>query len=162
MNSKTIEIKTPGIQPLTFFLIVWTLFLWVMVVVLLFGMIGRPSEIESLWFLWLVMIGIGTLTSNHIIWEMVGKVRVKINSDSIHLINVNNLFKNEVYIPIHDFNRIVYSEDPTNMPGRFWGFTKGNIVLHHKNGHRRFGKDLSKRDSLLYINRIESAIEHYA
>ena len=155
METTTIDIKVPGIGPTTVFLAVWTLLLWVMVGVLLINMIGRPSEIDSLWFLWLVMIGIGILTGNHIIWESIGKVRIKISSDRIHIVNLNSIFKKEVNIPIKDFRRIEFRKEEKFAPLNFWGFTNGDILLKFKNGQRRFGKDLNKKDSLEIIHRLQ-------
>lgn len=162
MKPTTIEIKVPGFGPTTIFLTIWTILLWIMVGVLLIGMIGKPSEIDSLWFLWLVMIGFGILTGNHIIWEAIGKVRITISSDRIHLKNVNNLFKKEVNIPIDDFRRVEFRKEEKFAPLDFWGFTQGDILLKFKNGQRRFGKDLNKRESLKTINLLEKEIKNYA
>lgn len=158
MENKTIEIKTKGMGPMTLFLSFWTIGCWIMVGVLLIGMIGRPSEIKSLWFLWLVMIGFGLFMGNHIIWEVFGRVRITINPERLTLININSLFKNEVDIPLTDFNRLAYHEEDTFGAGRTFGFTSGNIILHYRNGQRRFGKDLNKRESYLIIRRIENEI----
>jgi hypothetical protein len=162
MKTKTIKIKTKGMGPFTLFLGLGSIVLWIVVVVLLVGMIGRPSEIKSLWFAWLAMIGIGLLTSNHIVWEIFGSVQITIESDRLNLININSLFKNEVDIPLTDFNRLTYHEEDTFGTGGIFGFSSGNIILDYNNGQRRFGKDLSKRESLKTINRIEKEIKNYA
>ena len=162
MENTTIDIRTKGMGPMTLFLGLWTIGLWIMVGVLLIGMIGRPSEISSLWFVWLVMIGFCLLVSNHIIWEVFGKIKITIGPDRMNLINVNNMFKNELDIPLKDFNRLAYHEEDTFGTGGIFGFSSGNIILHYKNGQRRFGKDLSKRESLLTIKQIEKEINNYA
>lgn len=161
MKTKTIKIKTKGMGPLTLFLGLWSIVLWIMVVVLLVGMIGRPSEIKSLWFAWLAMIGIGLLTSNHIVWEIFESVKITIGPDRLNLININSLFKNEVDIPLTDFNRLAYHEEDTFGTGGVFGFSSGNIILHYKNGQKRFGKDLSKRESYLSIRQIENEMKNY-
>lgn len=162
MKPTTIEIKVPGFGLTTIILTIWTILLWIMVGVLLIGMIGKPSEIDSLWFLWLVMIGIGILTGNHIIWEAIGKLRITISQDRIYLTNVNNIFKKRVDIPLEDFRRLEFRKEEKFAPLDLWGFTQGDILLKFKNGQRRFGKDLSKRESLKTINRLETEIKNYA
>mgnify|MGYP005845026483 CR=1 FL=1 len=162
MKSTTIDIKVPGLGPTTVILAVLTIMLWIMVGVLLINMIGRPSEIDNLWFLWLVMIGMGILTGNHIIWEATGKVRIKISSNRIHIVNLNNIFKEKVNIPIEDFRRIEFRKEEKFVPLSFWGFTNGDILLKFKNGQRRFGKDLNKKDSLDIIHRLQKEIKTYS
>lgn len=161
MKPTIIEIKIPGFGPSTLFLTIWTVLLWIMVGVLLLGMIGNPSEIESLWFMWVVMIGMGLLTGNHIIWEAIGKVRITISTDRIQIRNVNNLFKKEIDIPIDDFRRMEFRKEKKFAPLDTWGFTSGDILFKYKNGQRRFGKDLSRRESLSTIDRIEKEIKNY-
>lgn len=130
-----------------------------MVGVLLVGMIASPSEIESLWFLWLVMIGVGIGMGNHVYWEMFGRIRITIGPERLQLINVSNLSKHEVNIPLDDFRRLAYHEEDTFGTGRLYGFTSGNIILHYKNGQRRFGKGLTKRESFAIMRQIENEIK---
>lgn len=161
MKPTTIEIKIPGFGPTTLSLTIWTLLLWIMVGVLLIGMIGQPSEIDSLWLLWLIMIGIGSLTGNYIIWEATGKVQITISQDGIFLANVNNIFKKRVNITLKDFRRLEFRKEEKFGPLDFWGFTQGDILLKFKNGQRRFGKDLNKGESLRTIALLEKKIKIY-
>lgn len=158
MQPTVVEIKVPGISATTIFLGIWTVLLWFMVGVLLLGMIGKPSEISSLWLMWIIMIGLGILLSNHVVWEVIGKVRITISEDRIQIKNINSIFKEEVNISMVEYRGIAFKKESGFLPLDFWGFTKGDIVLEHKNGKRRFGKDLSQRESLQAIRKIEDAI----
>lgn len=161
MQPTMVEIKVPGISATTIFLGIWTILLWIMVGVLLLGMIGKPSEISSLWLMWIVMIGLGILLSNHVVWETIGKVRITISEDRIQIKNINSIIKEEVNILLVDHRGISFQKESSFLSLDFWGFTKGDIVLEHKNGKRRFGKDLSHRESLQAIRKIESTIGAY-
>ncbi|MCH8555514.1 MAG: hypothetical protein LAT76_10165 [Schleiferiaceae bacterium] len=158
MEPTVIDVKTPEIGATTLFVALWTLLLWIAIGTLCAGMIGTPHEISNLGFLWLLMVGVGIVMGNYIFWEFVGKVRFSICSKRILIKNIHTLFKNEITLPIEDFRRMEFREE---VPLALGLFAQGNIILHHKNGQRRFGKYLEKREALRLIRNLERAIEQY-
>jgi hypothetical protein len=158
MKPTTIEIKSPEIGSATLFIALWTLLLWVAIGVLFAGMIGKPHEISNLGFLWLLMVGVGIVMGNYIFWELVGKVRFSICSKRILIKNIHNLFKTEITLPIEDFRRMEFREE---VPMSLGLFAQGNIILHYKNGQRRFGKYLGKKEAMQLIRTLELAINQH-
>ena len=156
------EIKVRGFGLSTILLGLWTIGLWFMVAVLLIGMIEKSSEIDSLWFLWLTMVTVGILLGNHILWTIVGRIKLTIDSHQVVVRNINNIFRQETCIPIGDFMWIELRKEQRLAPIKFWGFGKGDILLKFKNGQRRFGKGLNEKESLALIKQVDEGIRNYA
>ena len=142
------------------FLVISTIFSWIMVVVLFLGMLSQPSEIKSLWFLWLLLIAFGILAGNHAVWELIGKVRITITDDSIQISNVWTLFKKDLTIPLSEFRGITFKKEEATYFFTMYNIGKGDIVIRYKNGERRFGRGMSKHKSLILIKDIEHEISN--
>jgi hypothetical protein len=159
MPTKTIEIKPEDLSPMIVMLVIASIFCWIIVVVLFLGMISKPSEIKNLWFLWLVVVGFAFFLSNHAIWELVGKVKITINSDRLQIKNVNTIFKKELSIPLTDIRRVEYKKEETIHFFWLYGIVSGDIVIKYKNGQRRIGRGLSKNKSMIIISTLENEIQ---
>ena len=156
------DIEVRGFGMSTILLGLWTIALWFMVGVILIGMIEKPSEIDSLLFLWLTMITVGILLGNHVLWSILGKVKLTIDCDKVVIRNINNVFKQETRIPIANFIRVEVRKEQTLAPMWFWGFGKGDVLVKFKNGQRRLGKGWNEKDSLALVKKIDDVIKNYA
>lgn len=130
-----------------------------MVFVLLFGMIGKPTEVKSLWFLWLFMITLSLYVIHQLIWEMSGKVQICFSEKSVELKNLNTFFKKETTILYAKINSISYSQEDYN-PFFIWGASySGNVKIKYGIHEKRIGLGLNKSDSLHLVKILRSKIQ---
>lgn len=128
------------------------------IIVLLAGMIGTPTEVKSLWFPWLVFIGISIFVINQSIWELFGKVQISFSEQSMEIINLNTLFKKKSTISYSKIYSISYSQEDYN-PFFIWGAsTSGNVKIEYGIHEKRIGSGLNKSDSLHLVKILRSEI----
>ena len=151
MDKEIIIVKVNTFVPRIIFLGLFSIAIWAMVFILLIGMFERPSEIDSLWFFWIVMVVIGLLSANHVIWETIGKVEIEFDSKNVNVRNVNNLLKKKVHFSNEDLRGISFNKEKVSVPSSFWGFAQGDILIKYKNGSRRLGKGLRKQEALKIV-----------
>jgi len=163
MKTENIHIKVRTFWLRTIYLGVVSIFIWFFVITLFIGLIGSPSRIGELGFLWLILASFGIIITNHVIWETIGRVRLEIASDHLKIVNVNSLFKNKIDIQYKDLRKIEYNKEKSFLPTDFWGFTKGDILLKYNDGlkinQRRFGKGLTYTETLKYVKNINDKIK---
>ena len=158
MNKDSINIKVSANPNRVIALGITALFFPIMVLVLLAGMIGTPTEVKSLWFLWLVFIGISIFVINQLIWELFGKVQISFSEQSMELINLNTLFKKKSTISYSKIYSISYSQEDYN-PFFIWGAsTSGNVKIEYGIHEKRIGTGLNKSDSLHLVKILRSEI----
>lgn len=159
MNTDSINIKVRANPNRVIFLGIAALIFPSMVLILLFGMIGKPTEVKSLWFLWLFMIGLSVYTINQFIWEVFGKVQVSFSKHRIELRNKNSLIKRESSIVYTTINSIFYSEEDYN-PFFIWGLSpSGNVKIKYGIHETRIGSGLNKNECLHLVKILRSEIQ---
>ena len=130
-----------------------------MVFILLIGMIGKPTEVKSLWFLWLFMIVLSVYVIHQLIWEVSGKVQICFSKQSLELKNLNTFFKKETTIQYSKINSITYSQEDYN-PFFIWGASySGNVKIEYGIHEKRVGSGLNKSDSLHLVKILRSKIQ---
>ena len=147
----------PTRWPIAIILAIWDIGVWAMVIVLLIGMIGKPTEIESLWFLWLAMIGIAFLVGNLVTWQFFGKVRLIFRENYLKLFNTGTKYTRRKLIPYEKIYQVNFAKDKkTTFIEKFWGAAGGNIELRYFEGIRRFVQDLSTFNTKKIILEIQN------
>ena len=158
MNDNSFNIKVRANPSRVILLGFAALFFPMMVIVLLVGMIGKPTEVKNLWFLWILMIGLSIYSINQLIWEVFGKVQISFSEQSMELINLNTLFKKKSTISYSKIYSISYSQEDYN-PFFIWGAsTSGNVKIEYGIHEKRIGSGLNKSDSLHLVKILRSEI----
>ncbi len=121
-------------------------------------MIGKPTEVKSLWFLWLVMIGLSVYTINQFIWEVFGKVQVSFSEHRVEFKNMNSLIKKESSIIYDNIKSISFSEEDYN-PLFMWGASPpGNVKIKYSISEKRIGRGLNKNECLHLVRILRTEI----
>jgi hypothetical protein len=158
MNDNCFNIKVRANPSRVILLGFAALFFPMMVIVLLVGMIGKPTEVKNLWFLWILMIGLSIYSINQLIWEVFGKVQVSFSEYRIEFRNKNSLINKESSIIYTNINSILYSEENYN-PFFIWGAsTSGNVKIKYGIHEKRIGTGLNKNECLHLVKILRSEI----
>jgi hypothetical protein len=155
---RVIKIKTNWV--IVFLGLPWLLLLLGMLGFMGFGLITGPSHLQGLWVFWIIILVIGIIALNRLLWNMIGREIVSVSPKGITVSRKGKFFTSSTTISYVELDEI-YSDDDPDTPHwrKFWRIGGGKVVIKYLGIEKRIGPSLSLSFAERIAEEIRKAVE---